>query len=149
MLSWSLYLIFEHIDHNMVTGKLIKVISFNSAPFNQNLFTIYYMQGPCVNIIGDRKMNTTLFHCSCVQRLYNPGLVKMRGAYIQCNIYTHMRTYSHIYLRTYTHVYIAPCRIQVSKFLTHYSFRCTTPVYSWMPSSSRKKVGFNSHLPFT
>ena len=54
-------LIFKHIDQNVVTGKLIKGISLNSAQFNKNLFTNYHAQGTYVDILGDRKMSTTSF----------------------------------------------------------------------------------------
>lgn len=62
-LCWAMCLIFKHIDQNIVIVKLIKGISLNSVQFNQNLFTMYCMQGTCVNIVGDRKMSTTLFLC--------------------------------------------------------------------------------------
>lgn len=58
-----MHLIFKHIDQNMVMSKLIKGISFNSAQFNQNLFTIHYKQGTCIDFEWDKKMST-LFLCS-------------------------------------------------------------------------------------
>lgn len=63
-LCWAVRLIFKHIDQNVVVGYLIKGISFNSARFKQNLYTIYYKQGTCIDFEWDRKMNAALFLCS-------------------------------------------------------------------------------------
>lgn len=62
-LCWAMCLIFKHIDQNIAIVKLIKGISLNSAQFNQNLFTMYCMQGTFVNIVGDRQVSITSFLC--------------------------------------------------------------------------------------
>ena len=52
-------LIFKHVDQNVVTGKLIKGISLNSAQFNKNLFTrwdLFRLFGMCgIHMEGEKK----------------------------------------------------------------------------------------------